>query len=84
MISHKPINFSFDPEEMEIIRSALGRMPHDEVQSIILKISLTVREDWINECNSIKHEEDQEAPYGYKLDGTPRSRPGRKVRKTRK
>lgn len=81
---NKPINFSFDSEEMEIIRSALGRMPHDEVQSIILKIFQTVRDEMINERNSIKHEEEQEAPYGYKMDGTPRARPGRKSKKVRK
>lgn len=81
---NKPINFSFDSEEMEIIRSALGRMPHDEVQSIILKIFQTVRDEMINERNSIKYEEEQEAPYGYKMDGTPRARPGRKSKKVRK
>jgi hypothetical protein len=80
----KPINFSFDSEEMNIIRSALGRMPHDDVQPIIVKIFQTVQDEVINKRSPIKQEEQQEAPYGYKIDGTPRARPGRKAKKVRK
>lgn len=79
-----PINFSFNSEEINVIRSALGRMPHDDVQPIIAKIFQTVKDEVINKRSPIKQEEQQEAPYGYKMDGTPKARPGRKAKKVRK
>lgn len=80
----KPINFSFDSEEMNIIRSALGRMPYDDVQPIIVKIFQTVQDEVVNKRSHIQQKEQPDAPYGYKADGTPRKRPGRPMKKARK
>lgn len=77
-----PINFSFNSDEINIIRSALGRMPHDDVQPIIVKIYETIKDKFTKKEEPPKQE--SEAPYGYKLDGTPRGRPGRKAKRVRK
>lgn len=80
----KPINFSFNSEEMNIIRAALGRMPHDDVQPIIVKIFQTVQDEVINKRSPVQQEEQPKAQYGYKADGTPRKRPGRPMKRARK
>lgn len=38
------ISFSFTPEEADLIRIALGKMPHDDVQLIVAKMYETVRD----------------------------------------
>ena len=38
------ISFSFTPEEADLIRIALGKMPHDDVQVIISKMYITVHD----------------------------------------
>ncbi len=38
------ISFSFTAEEAEIIRTALGKMPHDDVQLIVVKMYQTVHD----------------------------------------
>lgn len=37
------ISFLLTPEEADIIRAALGKMPHDDVEPIIIKMYETVR-----------------------------------------
>lgn len=65
------IKFEFDADEMEIIRAALGQMPHDDVQAIIQKIYIVVQTQVLGEEVSL------DAPWGRKKDGTPKKRPGR-------
>lgn len=77
------IGFFFYPEEAEIIRRALGKQPHDEVQDIILKMLQTVENHVFGEDDLLPVEKmprkAKEAPWGYKKDGTPKKRPGRKA-----
>jgi hypothetical protein len=83
METGKAIGFFFYPEEAKIIRRALGKQPHDEVQDIILKMYQTVENNVFGKDDLLPVEKmprkAKEAPWGYKKDGTPKKRPGRKA-----
>lgn len=76
------ISFSFTVEEMNLIREALGVMPHDEAAPLIEKIYWTVYDHIFREEDSSDEPEQHEFSlheyrYGVKKDGTPKKRPGR-------
>jgi hypothetical protein len=82
MKDQQPINFSFTPEEAETIRYALGKLPHDDVQGIVIKMYQTVEHHVFGDDDQTykrtrKPRKTKEAPYGHKKDGTPKKRPGR-------
>lgn len=67
------MNLYLSSNEINLIASAIKDKPWCEVNNLMLKLSAVPMSEVMENIPQL------EAPYGYKKDGSPKARPGRKA-----